>query len=41
MKKRFRRKKNIKWIMPFGKIYLKPKKYRLATVTIKEQRDDR
>ena len=32
MKKKFRRKKNIKWMMPFGKIYLKTRRYSLQTI---------
>jgi hypothetical protein len=37
MKKKFRRKKNIKWIMPFGRIFMKNKRYNLETVAIEHQ----
>ncbi|MGB5237709.1 MAG: hypothetical protein WBM43_11635 [Flavobacteriaceae bacterium] len=36
MKKKFRRKKNIKWMMPFGKIYQKNRRYTLQTVGIED-----
>ncbi len=40
MKKRFKRRK-IKWNLSFGKIYLKPKQYRLATETIQSKGSNR
>ncbi len=37
MNKKFRRKKNIKWMMPFGKIYVKNKRFDLETVAIENE----
>jgi len=40
MEKKFKRKKSIKWMIPFGKIYLKNRRFDLNTVAVGDQEGD-